>query len=52
MLRKIFYFGILLPYTGYNMYKIMQLVWTHRMCVISFLMTGCLIDKSKDVEIN
>jgi hypothetical protein len=38
MVRKIFNFGLVLPCAVYNLYKIMQLVYTHRMHIIKFLM--------------
>jgi hypothetical protein len=37
MLRKISNFGVVFPYAVYNLYKIIQLIETHRMHVINFL---------------
>jgi hypothetical protein len=39
MLRKILDFGVELLYAVYNLYKIRQLVYTHSMHVINFLIT-------------
>jgi hypothetical protein len=39
MFSKIFNFGVVLPYTVYNLYKIIELDYSHRMHVISSLIT-------------
>jgi hypothetical protein len=39
MLRKIMNFGVVLLDVVYDMYKIIQLSWTHIMHVINFLRT-------------
>jgi hypothetical protein len=39
MLRKIFNFGVILPHTVHNLYKIIPLFWTQNMRVINFLRT-------------
>jgi hypothetical protein len=39
MLRKILNFGVVLPYTVENLYKITYFYWSYKMHVINFLIT-------------
>jgi hypothetical protein len=39
MFKKILNFGVVLPHTVYNLYKIPQFVWTQNMHGINFLRT-------------